>query len=348
MSFNSLFLRAGLAACLLVPVFCAQPTTNVGAPAPPEITSVSPNPVLGTSAGQLFCINGSGFINGLNLRVRLTWPSGQVDFPVSFFNPNQICLTFNFGFAIGNWTAQVVNADGQLSTSVFFLVSAPGHGMNTHFAVPQFVFGGTAYSALYFSNTTNSLEGVQVKFTDDAGAPLEVPLAGIGSVSSRIVTLNPGTTVLLEALNGPNPETEGWVDISLPPGVIGYGSFRHVVEGGPDQETIFPFTPESSQTADFAYDDISSTSAVALLNPSSQPTSVTITAFGTDGDEVGATQLALAPHAKSVNILSAYPGMAGISGKQGRVVVSVPNGAVAVLAVRFSTAGFTDIPVHHR
>ncbi|MEO8049259.1 MAG: hypothetical protein ABI833_02485 [Acidobacteriota bacterium] len=293
-------------------------------------------------------MNGSGFINGPGLRVRLVFSNGQADVPVNFFNLNQLCLTFTFGAAIGNWTAQIANPDGQLSNIFFFSVTAPGHGMSTHFAVPQLVFGGACYSALYFSNTTNSLESVQVQFTDDIGAPLLVPLAGIGSVSSRTVILNPGTTVVLEALNGPSPSTEGWADILLPPGVIGYGVVREVDDGHADQETIFPFTPEISQTAEFAYDDISFTSAVALLNPSSQQTTVTVTAFGADGDEVASTRLALAPHEKSVKILSAYPGMTGISGKQGRIVVSVPYGAVSVLALRFGAAGFANIPVNHR
>jgi len=317
-------------------------------PPPPVITSVSPNPALGITSNQSFCVNGSGFINGPGLKVRLTWPAAQVDLPASFFNPSQLCLSFNFGIAPGNWTAQVLSGDGQLSNIFFFTVAAPGHGMITHLALPHFVFGGPWYSAIYLSNTTNALESVQVKFTDDNGAPLLVPLAGIGSVSSRIVILNPGTTVLLEALNGPGPFAEGWADISLPPGVIGYGISREVIEGRADREALVPFAPESSQTAEFTYDETSFTTAVAILNPSSQQSNVTVTAFGADGDQVGSAQLALAPHAKSVNILSAYAGMAGVSGKQGRVVVSVPNGAVTVLALRFGGAGFSDIPVNHR
>ena len=280
--------------------------------------------------------------------MRLTWPAAQVDLPVNFFNPEQLCLTFNFGIAPGNWTAQVVSGDGQLSNSFFFTVAAPGHGMITHLALPDFVFGGNWYSALYLSNTTNALESVRVTFTDDAGAPLLVPLAGIGSVSSRIVILNPGTTVLLEALNGSNPSTEGWVDISLPPGVIGYGVAREVTQGRADEEALLRFTPESSQTAEFTYDDTLFTTAVAIVNPSDQQTRVTVTAFGADGDQVGSAQLTLAARAKSVNVLRAYAGMAGISGKQGRVVVSVPNGAVSVLALRVGAAGFVDIPVNHR
>jgi hypothetical protein len=198
------------------------------------------------------------------------------------------------------------------------------------------------------SNTTGALESVPIRFRDDAGAPLLVPLADIGSVSSRIILLNPGTTVLLEALNGPTPLTEGWADISLSPGVIGYGITRAVTDGHADHEALIPFVPESSQTAEFTYDDTSFTTAVAFVNPGNQQTTVTVTAFGADGDQVGSTELPLAPGAKSVNILRAYAEMAGVSGKQGRVVVSVPNGAVSVLALRFGAAGFSNSPVNHR
>ena len=336
----------GAAASVTLPL-TIQPSGPVVAP-PPVITSVSPNPVLGITSNQSFCVNGSGFINSVGPKVRLTWPATQVELAVSFFSPSQLCLSFNFGIAPGNWTAQVVNGDGQLSNIFFFTVAAPGHGMITHLALPHFVFGGTWYSAIFLSNTTNALENVQVKFADDHGAPLLVPLAGIGSVSSRIVILNPGTTVVLEALNGPGPFAEGWADISLPPGVIGYGVSREVIAGHADREALVPFVPESSQAAEFAFDDTSFTTAVALLNPSNQQLTVTVTAFGADGDQVGSTQLALAAGSKSVNILSAYTGMAAVSGKQGRVVVSAPNGAVSVLALRFGGTGFSNIPVNHR
>lgn len=199
MSFRSFFLGCTLA-ILLPPAYSAEP----------GITSVGPNPVLGTATGQNFCLNGSGFINGPGLKVRLTWPTARMDVPVNFFNPEQLCLTFNFGIAPGNWTAQVVSGDDQLSNIFFFTVAAPGHGANPHLAFPHFVFGGSWYSAIYLSNTTNSLESVQLTFRDDTGAPLFVPLAGIGSLFSRIVILNPGTTVLLEALNvGDNASMEG-------------------------------------------------------------------------------------------------------------------------------------------
>jgi hypothetical protein len=242
----------------------------------------------------------------------------------------------------------VIDGDGQLSNIFFFSVVDPAQGTPTHLALPQFIFGGAWYSAIYLSNTTNAATSVQITFRDDAGAQLFVPLVGKGSLFSRIVNLNPGATVVLEALNGGVGDTEGWADIALPPGVIGYGVFRQVIAGREDQEALVPFTSESSQTADFTYDDLLLTTAVAFLNPSSQQTTVTVTAFGPDGAQVGSTQIPLDPHTKSTNVLKAYPGMAGIAGKQGRVVVSAPNGAVSVLGLRFGGSAFTNIPINYR
>jgi probable HAF family extracellular repeat protein len=323
-------------------------TINPPPPPPPVITSVSPNPVLIVNANQTLFVDGTGFTNGPQLRVRLTWQGGQVDFPVNFLNSTQVSLTFNFGVTPGNWTAQVINPDGQSSNIVFFLVVQPGSGMTTHFVAPQFTFGGAWYSALFLSNTTNTAATVQVTFTDDNAAPLLVTLVGIGPVTSQTVNLNAGATVVLEALNGDGMNSEGSVDVSLPPGVIGYVVFRQVVAGRLDQEALVPFTPESSQTADFTYEDILHATAVAFLNPSNQSVTITITAYGPDGAQVGTTQVPLAPGAKSTNTLKAYPGMAGIGGKQGRVVVSVTNGAVSILALRFGGSAFTNIPINYR
>jgi probable HAF family extracellular repeat protein len=330
-------------------VSVARPFTIEPAAAGPQlplITSASPNPVPGT--GLRFCINGSGFIDGPEIRVRLTWPAGQIDTPITFFNPEQLCLVFNFGLGSGNWTAQVINGDGALSNIFSFSVMDPSLNTATHLALPQFAFGGPWYSALYLSNTTADLVTVPVTFTDPAGAPLLVPLVGIGSISSRNVTVDPGATVLLEALNGGDALVVGWADVALPPGVIGYGVFRQVVAGRADQEAVVPLTPESSRRADFTFDDVSLTTAVSFLNPTNQEVTATVVAITQDGGQAGFTQMVLAPHTKSTGFLKDFPGMAGVSGNRGRVVVTVPIGAVSVLALRFAGAAFADIPINYR
>jgi hypothetical protein len=217
------------------------------------------------------------------------------------------------------------------------------------FALPQFVFNGAWYTALYFSNTTNAPLNVPVSFVGDNGSPLSSPLAGVGSVTSRTVALNPGATAILEFLaDSATAVVDGWVEATLPPGVTGYAVFRQTVAGRPDQEAVVPLTSESSQTADLVYDDILFTTAVALLNPSDQQTTVTVTVYSTNGAQLGVAQIPLAPHTKVAPLLKDVPGLSSISGNRGWATFSVPNGDVSVLGLRFGGSAFTSIPVAER
>jgi len=166
-------------------------------------------------------------------------------------------------------------------------------------------------------------------------------------VPSRSISLNPGATVVLEALDG-GTQFEGWAEVSLPPGVVGYAVFRQVIAGRANQEAVVLLTPESSQTADFSYDDILLTTSVAFLNPSNQQVTLTITVYDINGAQVGITQVVLPPRSKQSAVLKNLPGLFGMFGNRGRALFSVPNGAISVLALRFGGEAFTLIPVNHR
>jgi len=129
---------------------------------------------------------------------------------------------------------------------------------------------------------------------------------------------------------------------------VGYAVFRQSVSGRADQEAVVPLTPESSQTADFAYDDTSSTTSVALVNPSNQQTAATITLYQSDGILIGSSQLVLSPRAKQAIALRNLPGLSGAAGKRGWATFNVATGAISVLGLRFGAQAFTSIPVSHR
>jgi len=251
----------------------------------------------------------------------------------------------NLGTAAVNRTVQIFNPDGQSSNLFSFSVTA--QPVNTLLALPQIAFGGGWYTALYFSNTNTTAATVHVDFIGENGSPLSVPLIGMGSVSSRSVSLSPGATAILEAPNA-GPLVQGWAEASLPPGVVGYAVFRQSVLGRADQEAVVPLTPESSQTADFAYDDTSSTTSVALVNPSNQQVTGTITLYQSDGILIGSSQLVLGARAKQAIALRNLPGLSGAAGKRGWATFSVPSGAISVLGLRFGAQAFTSIPVSHR
>jgi hypothetical protein len=304
--------------------------------------------VIGSNFSQTVFINGTGFGSGAGLIVRLNGPGGLINFQggqVNFFSSTQLSIALTFGLASGAWSAQVVNPDGQVSNSAAFAVVAPG--TTTTVALPHIVFGGVWYTALYFDNTATSANTVQVNFFDGSGNPLSVPLLGIGPATSQTLNLNPGSTAVLEAPNG-GTSFDGWVEVTLPIGVNGYAVFRQVIAGRADQEAVVPLTPEATQTADFAYDETTLVTTAAFLNPSNQLVNCTITAYALDGTQVGQTVVVLAPRSKQSAILKNMANMSGIAGKRGRIVFSVPNGAIAVIALRFGGEAFTTIPVTSR
>jgi hypothetical protein len=312
------------------------------------VASVYPSPVPASNANQTILINGSGFQSGTGSKVRLTAVSGsQTDLTgtaVTWVSSNQLSISFNVGTALGTWTVQVFNPDGTSSNILSFSVAAPP--VVTSFALPQLAFGGGWYTALYFSNPTASHVSAVVNFIGNDGSPLDVPLAGIGSVSSQTVNLDPGATVILEAPNTGNL-VQGWAEAMLPQGAVGYAVFRQSVPGRADQEAVVPLTPESSQRADLIYDDTALTTSVAFLNPSNQQATVTITAHGADGNQIGTSQVTLGARSKRAMILKSLSGLSDVAGKRGWATFSVSSGAVSVMGFRSGTEAFTTIPVAH-
>jgi hypothetical protein len=120
------------------------------------------------------------------------------------------------------------------------------------------------------------------------------------------------------------------------------------VAGRFDQEAVAPLTSESNQAADLVYDDVAFTTSVAFTNPSDQAVTVSITAHASNGSQIGAASVALAPQSKQAVTLKNLPGMLGVAGNRGWATFSVPNGAVSVLGLRFGGEAFTSIPVAHR
>jgi hypothetical protein len=215
------------------------------------------------------------------------------------------------------------------------------------FSLPQYIFGGAWYTALYFSNTTGAPLNVQTNFVGDDSTPLFAPLSGIGLVNADTVNLAAVATATLEAFNGA-VSGQGWVEATLPPGVTGYAVFRQVIPGRENQEAVVPLTSESNLAADLVYDDTAHDTSVAFLNPSDQQETVTITIYSTTGSQIGTTQVVLAAHTKTATRLRDLPGLSGMLGNRGWASFSVPNGEVSVLGLRFGGEAFTSIPVTHR
>ncbi|MBZ5632177.1 MAG: LamG domain-containing protein [Acidobacteriia bacterium] len=207
----------------------------------------------------------------------------------------------------------------------------------------QFVFGGGWYSAVYFSNAGLNEVSFPASFTGDSGIPLNIPSIG---ASSKAITLPPGGSAVIEALNVGSQIQQGYVSVVLPIGVTAYGVFRQSVPGVADQEAVVPLVYSGASNQTLVYDETKFVTAVAIVNPSSVVTSVTITIEGIDGNVIATSSspVVLQPFSKTEAALRSLPGLSPIVGKQGLAKFSVSTGAVVVLGLRFNGVAFTSIP----
>jgi YD repeat-containing protein len=210
--------------------------------------------------------------------------------------------------------------------------------------LPQLAFGGGWYTALYFTNLTNTAVSFQVNFIGDSGSPLNV--SAVGGSSATVNLAARGTAVIQIPNSG--PLSDGYVVASLPTGVTGYGIFRESIPGVPDQEAVVPLSPVTAAASTLLFDDTSYVTGVAIVNLSNASNTVTATAYDSQGNIIGTASIALPAGGKVSQQLRNIPGLSGVAGNLGSVDFSVPTGNVAALGLRFNGRAFTSIPVYGR
>jgi len=239
--------------------------------------------------------------------------------------------------------AEIVFAGGQVQTlrvrNIYYSaapLTAPG-------ILPQFVFGGGWYSALYFTNTGGTAASVAVSFVSDNGTPMSLPSVG----ASTTVSLPARGSARIEAANA-GSLTEGYVTAALPDGVTGYGVFRQSVQGVPDQEAVVPFSGASATASTLIWDDRSTVTAVAMVNPSVFDATVAVIVRNGTGQTIGTSSVVLPAKTKSAVVLRSLPGLAGMAGNWGSADFTVSFGNIAVLGLRFNGSALTSIPTADR
>jgi hypothetical protein len=205
----------------------------------------------------------------------------------------------------------------------------------------QFAFGGGWYSAIYFTNISLTDVSFPVTFTADNGTPLNIPSIG---GSSKTVILPAGASTVIEALNNVPDLRQGYVSVTVPVGVTGYGVFRQSVPGIPDQEAVVPLSLTGGNIP-MVFDETKYIFGISIVNPNNQSTTVTVTATDSTGTVIATSSPIVIPgFNKKVDALRNLPGLSGIVGKQGTVRFTATGSNVVVLGLRFNGAAFTSIP----
>ena len=224
-------------------------------------------------------------------------------------------------------------------------ITLNGSGTLTYgqYVLPQFVYGGGWYSALYFYNSKSTTQSFTISYFANDGTPLNVT----GQGTATPVTVGANGSVRMEYPNS-GALTQGYVTVNLPPGVTGYGVFRQSVTGIQDQEAVVPLTNAASTQAILTFDDTNFTTAAAIVNTSSVATTVTVTITGINGANLGSATIPLAAKAKTAVALRSLTGLSGIAGTRGTATFTVSTGNISVLGLRFFGSAFTSIPATDR
>ncbi len=217
-------------------------------------------------------------------------------------------------------------------------------GSATKRVLPQFVFGGGWYSAVYFANASDQPASVDVQFIGDDGKPMAVPAVGSSSTTLNLAARG---TAILEAPNS-GPLTQGYAVATMPDSVIGYGVFRQSVGDRADQEAVVPLSGSSSTSSTLIWDETGFVTGVAIVNPSNVSTTVAVLARDSAGQMIGTSSITLGSGAKTALALRNLPGLSAVAGTRGSAAFTVNSGAVAVLGLRFGGQAFTSIPASEK
>jgi len=178
-------------------------TLTVTAPsAAPAITSLSPNPMTGSSANQTLTINGSGMVAGAT--VNMTYSGGAVVHPaIASATGTQIAAAVNVGTTARAWTVQVVNPGGAASSAATLTVTVPPPPPASTSLSPNPMTGSASNRTLTI-NGSGFVTGATVNLTYTGGAVVH-PAISSTTATQIAAAVNVGTTARAWTVQVVNP-----------------------------------------------------------------------------------------------------------------------------------------------
>jgi hypothetical protein len=209
--------------------------------------------------------------------------------------------------------------------------------------LPQLVFGRLWKTTVHLVNMDAFSAQVPVEFFDDSGAPLRVPLVGVGLVDKITVNVPGNGELVLETSSDVNEEfVQGWGRFILPvvPKVGGLAILRQRVAGRPDYEAAIPLSADTAYRSVMVFDNSAGyTTAVAVVNPRDAGlVDVTVTFRDASGNVIGNDAFQLAPRRHMTYTLpgriSSVGGLKGVAEFR-----SVGAGGFSYMGLLFNSSG---------
>jgi len=241
----------------------------------------------------------------------------------------------------GQISALGIRANGNSFTTIPALQSGASGGSMAHIAA-----GGGWRSIFYLVNLNSITSNVTLKFFDDNGTALVLPLTFLQSgatttAASVTQTLTAGATLVLETQGAGAAVMLGSAQLSSDHGASGFALFRYDPSG---QEATAPLETRNAPAYVLAYDNTAPlATGVALANLSNQAATVGLILRDDTGTTLQTTSLQLPANGHSAFVLGGnYP---LTSGKRGTVEFDSTSAQISVLGIRANGNAFTSIPV---
>ncbi len=186
-----------------------------------------------------------------------------------------------------------------------------------------------------------------LKFLDDSGNPLELPLLlpqsnTTQTASTLTLDLAAGSSTLIQTQAGiTDPARVGSAQLTTSGSVSGFAIFQNS-----GQEAVVPLQTSNSGSSTLAFDNTNQlTTGIALTNSTAQPEDVSATLRGESGNVLGSATIHLPAWGHTSQMLTQFlPAAANI---RGTVQFNVPaGGRIDALGIRATpSAAYTSIPV---
>jgi hypothetical protein len=248
--------------------------------------------------------------------------------------------TVQFAPLSGQVSALGIRANGDSFTTIPAIQTGASGGSMAHIAA-----GGGWRSIFYVVNLTPVTSNVTLKFFDDSGTPLSLPLTFLQTGSTTTAAsvtraLTAGATLVVESQGG-DTTVLGSAQLSSDNGASGFALFRYDPSG---QEATAPLETRNAPAYVLAYDNTTPlATGVALANLSNQNTAVGLILRDDSGAVLQSAALQLPANGHTSFVLGTnYPLTAG---KRGTVEFDSASAQISVLGIRANGDAFTSIPV---
>jgi hypothetical protein len=210
--------------------------------------------------------------------------------------------------------------------------------------LPHIAFGGGWSTTITLVDCYETEAPFTLRFYDDRGVAMNVPVAGLGSVSiiSDRMPVNGSRTYEIQDIG---VTQTGWAELSYDWSLTAIGGlavFRQRVAGRPDLEAVVPMSANNDGDYHLAFDNTGGlVYGLALANPDLIQSTVEMTFTDDSGNAIG-VPVTLTMDSKAHTAFALAVNYPQLANRRGVIHFQMQTGHVSALGLRFNGWAFSS------